>query len=66
MRERGDLRRHADPTYLAIMLLSANQGGSLMTQITRTIEPLREALTAAALNYVKTFHTMPSSRRPTR
>jgi hypothetical protein len=31
--------------------LSAHQGGSLTTQITRTIEPLREALTAA-LNYV--------------
>jgi TetR/AcrR family transcriptional regulator, transcriptional repressor for nem operon len=65
MRERGDLRPDADPTYLAIMLLSANQGGSLMTQITRTIEPLREALTAA-LNYVKAFRTVPSSRRPTR
>lgn len=45
--------------------LSAHQGGSLMTQITRTIEPLRAALTAA-LNYVKSFRPVPSRRRPTR
>jgi TetR/AcrR family transcriptional regulator, transcriptional repressor for nem operon len=65
MRDRGELRPDADPTHLAIMLLSAHQGGSLMTQITRRIEPLREALTAA-LNYVKSFRTVPSRRRPTR
>ncbi len=42
MHRRGDLA--ADPTDLALALLTALQGGLLMTQIQRTVRPLEVAL----------------------
>lgn len=44
MYARGDLRRSADPDALALALLTALQGGLLMTQIRRNPAPLRTVL----------------------
>jgi AcrR family transcriptional regulator len=46
MYARGDLRRSADPDALALALLTALQGGLLMTQIRRDPAPLRTVLDA--------------------
>jgi AcrR family transcriptional regulator len=46
MYARGDLRRSADPDALALALLTALQGGILMTQIRRDPAPLRAVLNA--------------------
>jgi hypothetical protein len=46
MYARGDLRRSADPDALALALLTALQGGLLMTQIRRDPAPLRAVLDA--------------------
>ncbi|BBZ71425.1 TetR/AcrR family transcriptional regulator [Mycobacterium paraseoulense] len=67
MRKRGDLRADADPLHLARVLVAAHQGGSLLTQTTRSINPLRDAL-SAAVDYVHSFATQPvtASRRHTK
>ena len=44
MYERGDLRRSADPDALALALLTALEGGLLMTKIRRDPAPLRAIL----------------------
>jgi TetR/AcrR family transcriptional repressor of nem operon len=44
---RGDLRRSADPDALALALLTALEGGLLMTQIRRDPAPLRTVLDVA-------------------
>src|SRR5215469_7428900 len=44
MYARGDLRRGADPDALALALLTALEGGLLMTQIRRDPAPLRTVL----------------------
>ena len=44
MYARGDLRRSADPDALALALLTALQGGLLMTKIRRDPAPLRTVL----------------------
>jgi TetR/AcrR family transcriptional regulator, transcriptional repressor for nem operon len=44
MYARGDLRRSADPDALALALLTAYQGGLLMTKIRRDPAPLRTVL----------------------
>lgn len=46
MRERGDLRREADPDHLALATLAALQGGLLLTQLRRDTAPLEAALDA--------------------
>ncbi|GLW09124.1 transcriptional regulator [Microtetraspora sp. NBRC 13810] len=46
MRARGDLRQEADPDLLALALLSAVQGGLLLTQIRRDTAALEAALDA--------------------
>lgn len=51
MRDRGVLRPDADPDRLATCLMAAFQGGLLLTQAARDVQPLREALDAA-LAYV--------------
>jgi AcrR family transcriptional regulator len=60
MRKRGDLRADADPLHLARVLVAAHQGGSLLTQTTRSIKPLRDALNAA-VDYVRSFATQPAT-----
>jgi TetR/AcrR family transcriptional regulator, transcriptional repressor for nem operon len=68
MRKRGNLRADANPRHLARVLVAAHQGGSLLTQTTQCINPLRDALNAA-VDYVRSFATQPvtpaKSRRKT-
>lgn len=54
MRQRGDLRPDADPDELALGLLAALQGGMLLSQTQRAIDPLAAALTAV-LAHIRTF-----------
>jgi TetR/AcrR family transcriptional repressor of nem operon len=54
MRERGELRRTADPDQLADVLMAALQGGMLLTQAANDATPLRNALNGA-LAYVASF-----------
>ena len=54
MHERGDLRRDADPDTLALALLTALQGGLLMTQIRRDPAPL-QAVLAAMLAHIRSL-----------
>jgi TetR/AcrR family transcriptional repressor of nem operon len=54
MRKRGELRPEADPMHLARVLVAAHQGGSLVTQTTRSVKPLRDVLNAA-VQYVYSF-----------
>ncbi|SPX82420.1 TetR/AcrR family transcriptional regulator [Mycobacteroides abscessus] len=50
----GRLSAAADPTQLADLLLSAFQGGMLLTQVQQDVTPLKNAL-HAAINHVQTF-----------
>lgn len=54
MRQRGDLREEADPRHLAVALVTAHQGGAMLTFATDSPEPLRVAL-HAAVDYVRSF-----------
>jgi AcrR family transcriptional regulator len=54
MRRRGDLRPDADPRHLAVSLVTAHQGGAMITHATGDPEPLRAAVTAA-VDYVRSF-----------
>ncbi|ONI74115.1 TetR family transcriptional regulator [Kribbella sp. ALI-6-A] len=54
MRERGDLRPDADLDELAMTLLTALQGGTLLSQTLRTAQPMRASMNAA-LAYVHSF-----------
>ncbi|WP_306205712.1 TetR/AcrR family transcriptional regulator [Actinoplanes sp. RD1] len=56
MRDRGDLRPEADLDELALALLTALQGGTLLSQTLRTAEPMRASLNAA-LAYVRSRAT---------
>lgn len=56
MRERGELRAEADPGQLALALLSALQGGILLTQLRRDPAPMEAALDAV-LDHIETFTT---------
>ncbi len=61
MRRRGDLTEQADPRHLAIALVAAHQGGTMLTYATGTAEPLRATLDAA-VDYVASFRPAPSGR----
>jgi hypothetical protein len=65
MRKRGELRADADPKHLARVVVTAHQGGSLLSQTTGSIRPLRDALDAAML-YVRTYATEASAAAGTR
>ncbi|GIF25525.1 hypothetical protein BJ973_003802 [Actinoplanes tereljensis] len=54
MRDRGELRADADLDELSLALLTALQGGTLLSQTWRDTRPLRAALNAA-LAYVWSF-----------
>jgi TetR/AcrR family transcriptional regulator, transcriptional repressor for nem operon len=58
MRKRGDLRDDADPKHLARVLVAAHQGGSLLSQTSGSIKPLRDAL-EAAVRYTCSYATDP-------
>ena len=54
MRDRGELRPEADLNELSLALLTALQGGTLLSQTMRDTRPLRAAMNAA-LTYVRSF-----------
>jgi AcrR family transcriptional regulator len=54
MRRRGELRADADPRHLAVSLVSAHQGGTMISYATGSAEPLRTAVNAA-VDYVRSF-----------
>jgi AcrR family transcriptional regulator len=54
MRERGDLVADADPHHLAVALVAAHQGGTMMTHVIGSSEPFRVAVDAA-IDYVASF-----------
>ncbi|MGH3671547.1 MAG: TetR/AcrR family transcriptional regulator [Pseudonocardiaceae bacterium] len=58
LRQRGDLRRDADPDHLTHVLMAAFQGGMLLTQAAQDVGPLRDALNGA-LAYVASFAVDP-------
>lgn len=62
MRRRGDLRPDADPQHLAVSLVTAHQGGAMVTHATGDVEPLRAALNAA-VDYVRSFAPGPMTRK---
>jgi len=61
MRKHGELRRDADPRHLAVALLAAHQGGTMITYATGSAEPLRAAVNAA-VDYVRSFAPPRKSR----
>jgi TetR/AcrR family transcriptional repressor of nem operon len=61
MRDRGELADNADPRHLAVALLAAHQGGTLLTFVTGSAEPFRAAVNAA-LAYVDSFRPTPKKR----
>lgn len=63
MRERGDLRPDADLDELALVLLTALQGGTLVSQTVRTAAPMRASLNAA-LAYVGSYAPAPGHGAP--
>jgi TetR/AcrR family transcriptional repressor of nem operon len=63
MRDRGELREDADPDELAVALLSALQGGLLLTQTMRTTAPLQSGL-GAMLAHVRSFAAAAKDRKP--
>ena len=58
MQRRGDLRPDADPRHLAVSLVTAHQGGAMITHATGDPEPLRAAVTGA-VDYVRCFAAQP-------
>jgi TetR/AcrR family transcriptional regulator, transcriptional repressor for nem operon len=56
MRARGDLRTDTDTDALALALLTALQGGLLLTQTRRDTAPLRTGL-GAVLAHIRTYAT---------
>ncbi|WP_090975416.1 TetR/AcrR family transcriptional regulator [Paenibacillus sp. CF384] len=54
MYDRGELRADADPNHLALSLLTALQGGLLLTQVRKETSPL-EAVLDAMLAHIRTF-----------
>ena len=62
MRRRGELTQDADPRHLAVAMVAAHQGGTLLTHVTGTAEPLRTAVNAV-LDYVASLATRPPTSR---
>lgn len=62
MRGRGELRPDADPRHLATALVTAHQGGAMITFATGDPEPLRVAVNAA-VDYVSSFAPQTPKRR---
>lgn len=68
MRSRGELVEQADPRHLAVALVAAHQGGTMLAFATGRPEPFR-AVVGAAVDYVASFASTPekrSGRVPTR
>jgi AcrR family transcriptional regulator len=65
MKRRGELRSDADTDELAVSLLAALQGGTLLTQANRDVRPMKAAL-KSAIAYVRSFATDEGERTNTR
>jgi AcrR family transcriptional regulator len=65
MKQRGELRQDADADELALSLLAALQGGTLLTQTKRNVRPLKVAL-KNAIAYVRSFAADEAERTNTR
>lgn len=67
MLRRGNLRPDADPRHLAASLVTAHQGGAMLTHATGDPQPLRAAVNAA-VDYVRSFASpkMRANRSPRR
>lgn len=63
MQRRGELHADADPRHLAVALVTAHQGGAMLTYATGSSEPLRAAVNAA-VDYVRSF--TPAAKTPPR
>jgi AcrR family transcriptional regulator len=63
MRSQGELTREADPRHLAVALLAAHQGGTMLTFATASADPFRLVVNAA-VDYVGTFRPPPKKRTP--
>ena len=63
MKDRGDLSVDADPEELASVLISAHQGGTILSVAYRKPWPDRDAL-RFAIGYLRIFATDPAERRP--
>jgi TetR/AcrR family transcriptional repressor of nem operon len=61
MRHRGDLRDDADPRHLAVALVTAHQGGAMITYATGDPQPVQVAV-RAAVDYVRSFAVDPEPR----
>lgn len=64
MRQRGELTHDADPRHLAVAMVAAHQGGTLLAHVTGSAEPFRTAVNAA-LEYVASF-AVKTRRRPSK
>ncbi|AGZ41903.1 TetR family transcriptional regulator [Actinoplanes friuliensis DSM 7358] len=64
MQDRGELSPDADLDELALALLTALQGGTLLTQTLRNTKALRAAMNAA-LSYIASYSTPNPDRPPT-
>ncbi|OPX08000.1 TetR/AcrR family transcriptional regulator [Mycobacterium sp. AT1] len=64
MRQRGELTDDADPRHLAVAMVAAHQGGTLLTHVTGSVEPFRAAVNAA-LDYVASF-AVKTRKRPSK
>ena len=56
MRRRGNLFDDSDPRHLAVTLLAAHQGGTLLSFTTGSVEPFGAAVNAA-LGYIDSFRS---------
>jgi AcrR family transcriptional regulator len=68
MRRRGELTDEADPRHLAVALIAAHQGGTMLTFATGSAEPFR-TMVNAAVDYVGSFRPAlikPQRRAPAR
>lgn len=63
MKDRGDLNADAEPEELATVLISAHQGGTILSVAYREPWPDRDAL-RFAIGYLRLFATDPAERRP--
>ena len=61
MRRSGELTSDADPRHLAVALVAAHQGGTMLTYATGSAEPIRATINAA-VDYVGSFRPAPKKR----
>ena len=61
MRARGDLVPEADPRHLAVALVAAHQGGTMLTHVTRSAASFRVTVNAA-IDYVASFQSSAAKR----